>query len=43
MINTNTKNLNIMLSKTTLDELDTFVRELGIEKNQFIEQALTHY
>ena len=43
MINTNTKNLNIMLSKTTLDELNIFVRELDIDRNQFIEQALTHY
>jgi len=41
--NSNTKNLNIILSKTTLDELDTFVRELNIERNQFIDQALTHY
>ena len=34
--NSNTKNLNIMLSKTTLDELNIFVRELDIDRNQFI-------
>lgn len=41
--NNNTQNLNIMLSKATLNELNIFVRELDIERNQFIEQALAHY
>lgn len=41
--NNNIQNLNIILSKTTLDELNVFVKELGIEQNKFIEQALTHY
>lgn len=41
--NKNTQKLNIILSKTTLSELNIFVDELETNRNKLIEQALTHY
>ncbi|CAA6825510.1 MAG: Unknown protein [uncultured Sulfurovum sp.] len=41
--NKNTHKLNIILSKTTLSELNIFVDELEINRNKLIEQALIHY
>ena len=39
----NTQRLNITLSNPIIEELNTFVDELGAKKSHLIEEALTYY
>lgn len=39
----NTQRLNITLSNPIVEELNTFVDELGAKKSHLIEEALTYY
>lgn len=39
----NTQRLNITLSNQIVEELNTFVDELGAKKSHLIEEALTYY
>lgn len=39
----NTQRLNITLSNPIVEELNTFVEELGAKKSHLIEEALTYY
>ena len=39
----NTQRLNITLSNPIVEELNTFVTELGAKKSHLIEEALTYY
>jgi predicted DNA-binding protein len=39
----NTQRLNITLSNPIVEELNTFVVELGAKKSHLIEEALTYY
>jgi len=39
----NTQRLNITLSNPIVEELNTFVAELGAKKSHLIEEALTYY
>ncbi|HFU76339.1 MAG TPA: hypothetical protein ENK66_08855 [Arcobacter sp.] len=39
----NTQRLNITLSNPIVEELNTFVDELGTKKSHLIEEALTYY
>jgi len=39
----NTQRLNITLSNPIVEELNTFVSELGAKKSHLIEETLTYY
>ena len=39
----NTQRLNITLSNPIIEELNSFVEELGAKKSHLIEEALTYY